>query len=533
MKRKYVGITLLVAFLILFLVIPFLPDLTEPEPGAFQRVEPTVEVADPPPESIKQPEAPAVEEKQAAGGPSLPKVSIGPGWWAPKTHWAVDVSQSTMAEVLRRRALEPTRVGVGLDLVGVALTEDSDAPLAGVYVHGDYAYVGGMSVGHETSTNLGIRILDISDPTSPVLVSRIPLRDREPFNYIRSVGDAVATRVESDAFHGDVAIVLNGVPDTYDPDEYPWPYGVWDVTEPGDPHLLGVVNPGSSTLATGWAVGDKPYDSKAVAGSYFFTLYARAETRKDCMREEWWRPGQSPDCSRPDDHLAVVDLSDPRNPVVVGDWHDSGLLGTLRGLSVNKAGTLAYVVSIGPPPFGSAGKEIILYILDIRDRTLPSEIARFVYPYPGPWAHSPYAVPNEDDTLVILADGRWAVEECTGYGRLHILDISDLSAIHEVGVFKIAESDDCFSGRRTAPLFQATDIAVKGDLVYSTWLRGGLHVADISDPSNPVEVGAFRSPDGIGPWLSDVALYGDYALATTVWWSGLYVVRPTAAAQAD
>ena len=222
--------------------------------------------------------------------------------------------------------------------------------------------------------------------------------------------------------------------------------------------------------------------------------------------------------------------------MVVGDWHDSGLLGSLRGLSVNKAGTLAYVVSIGPPPFGSAGKEVILYILDIRDRTQPVEIARYVYPYPGPWAHSPYAVPNEDDTLVILADGRWGAWggwTWSGYGRLHILDISDLSAIHEVGVFKIAESDDCFADTKTAAHFQATDIAVKGNLVYSTWLRGGLHVADISDPSNPVEVGEFRSPDGIGPWLSDVALYGDYALATTWWWSGLYVVRLTAAAQAD
>jgi len=66
---------------------------------------------------------------------------------------------------------------------------------------------------------------------------------------------------------------------------------------------------------------------------------------------------------------------------------------------------------------------------------------------------------------------------------------------------------------------------VKGNLVYSTWLKGGLHVADISDPANPVEVGEFRSPDNKGPLLSDVALYGDYALASAVWGSGLYVVK--------
>ena len=54
---------------------------------------------------------------------------------------------------------------------------------------------------------------------------------------------------------------------------------------------------------------------------------------------------------------------------------------------------------------------------------------------------------------------------------------------------------------------------------------GGLHVVDISDPANPVAAGEFRAPDREGPALSDVALYGDYALASSVWWHGLYVVK--------
>ena len=37
-----------------------------------------------------------------------------------------------------------------LTLVGSGLTPASEAPLAGVYVHGNYAYVGGMSVGYKT-----------------------------------------------------------------------------------------------------------------------------------------------------------------------------------------------------------------------------------------------------------------------------------------------------------------------------------------------------------------------------------------------
>ena len=38
---------------------------------------------------------------------------------------------------------------------------------------------------------------------------------------------------------------------------------------------------------------------------------------------------------------------------------------------------------------------------------------------------------------------------------------------------------------------EATDMVVNGNLVYSTWMEGGLRVIDISDPANPFEVGEF------------------------------------------
>ena len=469
-------------------------------------------------------------ERAAPVEPTAPLiVSIaaapGGGFVAPAV-WAVNLDANTMTRLgPEGEELGTFDVGTGLDLVGVALTEESEAPLAGVYVHGNYAFVGGMSTGYTTDDNIGIRIVDLSDPANPELVGRIPLRNRAHFGR-HSHGDAVATHIDTDAFQGDIAIVISGVPDTYVPKEYPHPYGIWDVTDPSKPQLLSVLNLGKSSHKEEGDLGDKPHDLKAVSGRYFFTLYANAEKPIHCLRPDS-RGQRASDCPPWDDHMAVVDLSDPRNPIVVGDWHDSGLEGSLRGLSINKAGTRAYVVSIGPPPYGTAGKEVILYILDIQDPNQPVEIARYVYPYPGPWVHSPYAVPNDDDSLVILADGRWQNDSdgCSGHGRLHFLDITDLKAIREVGTFRIDESDTCFP----KGLFQATDMAVKGNLVYSTWLRGGLHVVDISDPTNPVAVGEFRAPDKKGPWLSDVALYsdesGDYAFASTVWWSGLYVVK--------
>ena len=143
--------------------------------------------------------------------------------------------------------------------------------MAGVYVHGSYAFVGGQSIGYCAREKQGVRILDISNPASPQLVGRIPLRDPRAFGTDHSHGDAIATRIDTAAFQGDVAMLLQGVPDALSLDEYPQPYGIWDVTDPGDPRFLSVLNLSKSAFAD--AHNDKPWDSKAVAGHYFYALY--------------------------------------------------------------------------------------------------------------------------------------------------------------------------------------------------------------------------------------------------------------------
>jgi len=161
----------------------------------------------------------------------------------------------------------PTPTLRGLELVSIALREESEAPLAGVYVYRDLAFVGGMSTGYTSRKNVGIRILDLSDPSSPELVGRIPLRSFSYFSR-HSHGDALATHIDSDAFQGDIAIVLNGVPDSFSRESYPLPYGIWDVTDPTDPQFLSALQVGQ------WAppfedgnLGDKPNLTKAVAGN--------------------------------------------------------------------------------------------------------------------------------------------------------------------------------------------------------------------------------------------------------------------------
>jgi len=121
---------------------------------------------------------------------------------------------------------------------------------------------------------------------------------------------------------------------------------------------------------------------------------------------------------------------------------------------------------------------------------------------------------------VIFADGSGP---CGQKAALRVLDASDPSSIHEVSVFELEGSDRCYLWEM-ADVGEATDMVVKGDLVYSTWMAGGLRVIDISDPANPVEVGKFILSPG-SPWLSDVAMFGDVVIATEIWNAGLYILR--------
>jgi hypothetical protein len=401
----------------------------------------------------------------------------------------------------------------GVEVVGTALMELTESPLAGVSVLGDFAYVGGMSTGYHTSANVGVRIVDLSTPEQPELVSRIPLRERGALDD-HTHGDAIAAHITGPSFEGDIAVVLNGVPDMFSPEDYPQPYGIWDVTDPSNPLFLSILDIGYQRAGReSGDLGDKPYDSKAIVGTHLYTVNDTVVCPGINFRFECTGPEQ-------DSHVTVVDLSDPTNPTLVGGWQDDPQV-SLMGLTVNKLGTRAYVTGIWPHPYGLSGLDGYVYILDIQNPSEPTEIGRYVFPMRGVPSSVSKAVPNDDDSLLIVADMSWEREKC---GILTILDISDLAAIHELSTFALPESEN---PRRCDAI--ATDLAVNGSLIYSTWANAGMRVVDFSDPRRPIQVGEFRGPGSTNTnwWLSDVALKDDLVVATRVWGSGFYVFRLT------
>ena len=392
----------------------------------------------------------------------------------------------------------------GLEMVATALDSRLEAPLIHVWVHGDYAYVGGHNPGYYTSppADIGVRILDISDPEKSVLVARIPLgeggwRGPNPAEP-HLCGDAVVTHLETEAFVGDIAAVLNGVPAGTSVSSTGNPIGIWDVTDPRDPQFLSHVEFGQM------AHNDYYVRQTSIGGTLLFAVFG--------TREKMYELGIM-------SRVGVADLSDPRNPVIKAIWNDAVTNPYITNIRANIDGTRLYISGVAPYPYSTSAECGLLYILDTTDPAELIEIGRYVYDLVGV-PSEPLAVPHGQKDLVIVSDGSWGAGR---WGHLHIIDISDLSNIREISTFKIPESDQP-SFRDGWPL--CLQLEVQGDLVYSTWVTGGIYVVDISDSSQPVEVAHFVLT-GYDQHMLGVYPKDDLILSAQIWDAGLYILRLT------
>jgi hypothetical protein len=370
-------------------------------------------------------------------------------------------------------------------------------------VHGDYAYVGGHNPGYYTSppADIGVRILDISNPEKPVLVARIPLgeggwRGPNPAEP-HLCGDAVVTHLETDAFVGDVAAVLNGVPVGTSVSNTGNPIGIWDVTDPKNPQFL-------SHVEFGWIAHNDYYVRQtSIGGTLLSASFGAGEDTVlgDLMISD----------------VGIADLSDPRNPVIKAIWNDAETNPFITNVRANTEGTRLYISGVAPYPYSTSAEYGLLYILDTTDPAEPTEIGKYTYDLVGV-PSEPLAVPHEHKDLVVVSDGSWGDGR---WGHLHIIDISDLSNIREISTFKILESDQPTSSGYWPLCLQ---LEVQGDMVYSTWTSGGMYVVDISDPTRPVELAHFVPT---GRCMLGVYPKGDLILVAEVWDAGLYILRQT------
>lgn len=111
-----------------------------------------------------------------------------------------------------------------------------------------------------------------------------------------------------------------------------------------------------------------------------------------------------------------------------------------------------------------------------------------------------------DDSLAIIGVESWdnsPEDDSTGWpGGLHLYDIEDPTAAREVATIEAPPTPDpTFSGVWTT----SHNFDVGDDLLYTSWYRGGVRVYDISDPTDPQELARWRDAATTDFWIAQRA----------------------------
>lgn len=347
---------------------------------------------------------------------------------------------------------------------------------ADVWSHGDFAYVGTWG---DPCSGAGVRIVDVSDPTAPVLVASAA-------GYPgTSAEDMEVLSVDTPAFTGDLLAV--GIQQCAEEEGFGG-LALWDVTDPTEPEELGVYeNFGVHELS----LTERPDGVFALLASPFsepFTFFFAPPALGD---------------------FQLVDVTDPANPVLTDDWGASKDGGFPAGAPFIPPpydcsaplcrGDFPAIFAHSTKPSGDGMTAYVAYwdlgavVLDISDPTDIAYVGRTVYPA-GSDGDTHSAVPNGDDSLLATTDEDFSPVgpagripgDTWGFGRLWDIStpaapvhLSDVTTPHSLT-------------NKTNAFYSAHNPEFVGDKLYVSWYSDGLRIFDVSDPTSPSEIGFYR-----------------------------------------
>ena len=339
-----------------------------------------------------------------------------------------------------------------------------------VYVSGNYAYL----INYRTE----LTVVDISDPTAPVITGSIGLASTPNGVYVS----------------GDYAYVVEG--EVSDPGEEAW--YAWSGLE-----IIDISDPAAPKLAGSIATAGAAYDVH-VSGDYAYV----AET---ASYGSSWRG------------LEVIDIKRPASPLIVGSYK-----GSVNAYAVYVSGNYAYL-TIANYYGSTSGLEII----DISDPTAPTlagSIATISSSY-DVYVSGNYAYVAESQNLYSDWSGVQVIDISDPASpvvvssfdtsirtyKLYLVG-SYLYAISKNGLIMIDVSDPTaptLSGYYTGRGFAAVDVL--NDHAYVAGYK--FKVIDVKNPSYPAVAGSIKTADRIG----DLYVSDDYAYLTD-YQKGLHVI---------
>lgn len=367
-----------------------------------------------------------------------------------------------------------------------------DLPGGGqVVVQGDYAYIGHMEAPHGTT------IVDVRDPRSPRVMSRIELEDPlEHSHKVRVLGNVMYTNLERTSrrfaakatrlkqtrtelartlrrdpsaaeLAGALKIKASDLPQLEEWSRTGYPragFRVWDISDVSRPRLINHVKTGGVGVHRFDVDERYAYISTGMEG-YGGNILVIYDVRDPASIHEvsrWWLPGQH-----------ITGGEKPEGAFDAWHLHHAMRCGDQLWAGCFMAG---------------------LRVIDISDIAKPRTVGAYNYhpPIVDP-THTVMRVPRP------LAGREVAIAIDEAHGRHHgqipagmwLFDVGNLADIRPLGHFQMSELDTPWArqgGRFGAHQFQEH---IEGTLVYCAWFSGGLRVVDIADPASPQEVAWF------------------------------------------
>ncbi len=342
---------------------------------------------------------------------------------------------------------------------------------ADVYAYKGYAYLGTHTSG---GGNGGVRVFDLKDPSNPVEISRFA--EEIPRTWQEKV---IVKTVNTPHFKGDLAVVSVQQLNRNNPLSKGG-FLLYDVTDPHNPEKLGF-----------WEL------DKRVPGTH--ELYLTVQGNKPLVLTanpyaDYYTHGEQKD-------FALVDVSDPTDPNTVYEF-DPRMLEEVpedfNGYHWNSPdGKTRPVFNHSTMTDGNGQTAYLSFwdlgtiILDISNPDDVQYLGRTDFaPDVQGSAHSA-AIAKGGNVLIetreVYAPTREGYEESYGYTR--IFDIKDKSNPELLSTFKTDLVDNVEDGVTFANTVH--DPKVHGNTLYLSHYAGGIRAVDITDPSNPVEIGKY------------------------------------------
>lgn len=301
-----------------------------------------------------------------------------------------------------------------------------------------------LYVGHFGPSGMGTSVLDVSDPTAPVLVEQWPAPSGSHSHKVQ-VADGLLL-VNHERFRGG--------------DPYAAGMAVYSLEDPFHPRPVGYFrSTGQGVHRIVWTGGDYAYVSAIPEG----------------FDDRMW---------------VVVDMRDPERPVEAGRWWWPGTWtggGEVPDVPEGKRYAAHHALVSGDRAYlgyGDAG----MVILDIADPSAPKEVSRLNWS-PGGDTHTVLPLPGRD--LVVVTD-EVVVDRCAAEPHhIRVVDVSDEQAPRVVGICPVPEGDFCERGLRFGPhnLHENRPGSYRSErIVLATYFNAGVRVYDLADPAAPEEI---------------------------------------------